>query len=111
MTVPDPAGPDAAGPDAAEPAAAEPAAAEPDAPAQRRYGTVALALAIPALAASLLVGWVFPLGIAALVCGVLAVRTPQQRAAGIWAIALAAASLLYSTGWLVYAAVQAGWIP
>ena len=96
-------------PPAPDPDAVSLPPAVPTAPAPRRYGTVALALAIPALVASLVVGWVFPLGIAALGYGVAAVRMPRERAAGVWAIALAAASLVYSAGWLVYAAAQAGW--
>ncbi len=79
------------------------------APVPRRYGTIALALAIPALAASLLVGWMLPLGAVALGYGIAAVRMPQQRTAGAWAIGLSGASLLYSAGWLGYAAAQAGW--
>ncbi|MDQ1129242.1 hypothetical protein [Microbacterium sp. SORGH_AS_0888] len=86
----------------------------PETPLRARESTgvggYALALAAIALAASLVVGWVFPLGVAALALATVAVRRRVQRVLAGWAIALAAASLVYSAGWLLFAARQAGWI-
>jgi hypothetical protein len=71
-------------------------------------GAYALLFAIAGLAASLVVGWLFPLGIVGVVFAVIALRRPTQRRMGGWALALALVSLVYSAGWLAYAAVQAG---
>ena len=97
----------------AEPA--EPATPQPRlewAPAPEilpRSGAWALALAIVALVLSLFVGWAFPLGIAAVVMAVLALRRPwERRGVAVWALGLAALSILYSAGWLFWAAAQAG---
>ncbi|MFT4212333.1 MAG: hypothetical protein QM626_10735 [Microbacterium sp.] len=85
-----------------EPDAGAPAAvAEPAVP--WRPGVYALVFAISGLAASIVVGWAFPLGVIGVVLGVVAARRRDQRSSGIWAIVLAAASLVYSAGWLVYA--------
>lgn len=74
-----------------------------------RSGAWALALAIVALVLSLFVGWAFPLGIAAAVMAVLALRRPwESRTVAVWALGLAVLSILYSAGWLVWAAAQAG---
>lgn len=93
----------------------EPVAPEPRvewAPAPEvlpRSGAWSLALAIIALVLSLFVGWAFPLGIAAVVMAVLALRRPwERRGVAVWALGLAALSILYSAGWLVWAAAQAG---
>lgn len=76
-----------------------------------RSGGWALALAIVALGLSLLVGWAFPLGIAAVVLGILALRRPwESRALAVWSLALAGLSLVYSAGWLTWAALRAGLI-
>ncbi len=68
-----------------------------------RPGVYALVFAIIGLGASILVGWAFPLGLIGLALGIVAVRRPDQRVAGVWAVALSAASLVYSAGWLLYA--------
>lgn len=73
-------------------------------------GGYALAFACFGLVASLFVGWTFPIGVIALALGVTAVRRGVQRPVAAWAIALAATSLAYSAGWLLFAAGQAGWI-
>lgn len=68
-----------------------------------------LGFAIVGLIASFVVGWAFPLGIVGLVCGVRSLRRgTESRAVAVWAIALAVLSVLYSVGWLVWAAFQAG---
>ena len=62
-----------------------------------------LGLAIAGLVVSIFVGWGFPLGITALILGILALRSPiEKRPVAIWGIVLAAVSLLYSAGWLMW---------
>lgn len=74
-------------------------------------GAWALGLAIIGLALSLVVGWAFPLGLTAVVLAILALRRPwERRAVAVWALVLGAVSLIYSAGWLVWAAVRAGLI-
>ncbi|TQJ29678.1 hypothetical protein [Microbacterium sp. SLBN-146] len=64
----------------------------------------ALAFAIAGLAVSLVVGWGFPLGLIGLIVGIVSLRRPgESRALAIWSLALAAVSLLYSAGWLLWA--------
>jgi hypothetical protein len=68
----------------------------------------ALAFAIGGLLVSLFVGWGFPIGLVGLVSGIIAVRRPlESRAMSIWAIFLSTMSLVYSAGWLWWAASQA----
>lgn len=68
----------------------------------------ALAFAIIGLAVSLFVGWGFPIGLVAVVSAVLALRRPlENRAVAVWAIVIGAMSILYSAGWLMYAAMRA----
>ncbi|WP_460774500.1 hypothetical protein [Microbacterium sp. GXF7504] len=71
-------------------------------------GPYALLFAITALAVSLIVGWLFPLGVVAIVFAVIALRRKGQRRMGAWALGLALLSLAYSAIWLVYAAGQGG---
>lgn len=75
------------------------------APAPRGFAGWALVFAIAGLAFSLFVGWAFPLGLTAIVVAILALRRPREsRAVAIWAVCLGAVSVLYSAGWLVWAA-------
>uniref|UniRef100_UPI000FD9B251 hypothetical protein n=1 Tax=Microbacterium sp. CPCC 204701 TaxID=2493084 RepID=UPI000FD9B251 len=68
----------------------------------------ALAFAVVGLAVSLFVGWGFPIGIVAVVSAILALRRPlESRGMAVWAIAIGAVSIIYSAGWLVYAAWRA----
>jgi hypothetical protein len=71
-----------------------------------RFASWALGFAIVGLLVSLVVGWGFLLGIVAIVAGVMALRRRESRALAVWAIALAAVSIVYSIGWLVWAASQ-----
>ena len=81
---------------------------EPERP-RRFLAGWALGFSIVGLAVSLFVGWGFPLGIAGVVAGILALRRPlESRGVAIWAIVLGAVSILYSAGWLVFAAFTAG---
>lgn len=80
------------------------AAAEPSAPA-RGMAAWALGFGIVALAVSMFVGWGFPIGMVAIVTAVIALRRPlESRAVGVWALVLGAVSILYSAGWLLFAA-------
>jgi hypothetical protein len=76
------------------------------APPRARFAGWALAFAIVGLLVSFLVGWGFLLGIVGVVAGVVALRRGEPRGMAIWAIALAALSILYSAGWLLWAANQ-----
>jgi hypothetical protein len=81
---------------------------EPTAP-RAVVGPWALGLAIVALAASLVVGWMLPLGLTAIIVAIVALRRPvERRSVGTWALVLAGASVLYSAGWLLWAAWRAG---
>ncbi|WP_243075717.1 DUF4190 domain-containing protein [Microbacterium sp. SS28] len=83
---------------------------EPRQPARGMSGW-ALAFGILALFASLFVGWGFPLGIVAIVAAILALRRPlESRGVAVWAIVLGGVSILYSAGWLLFAATSAGLI-
>ena len=76
---------------------------------QRGLAGWALAFAVIGLVVSLFVGWGFPIGLVAVVSAVIALRRPlESRAVAVWAIALGVASILYSAGWLVFAAMRAG---
>ena len=66
------------------------------------------AIAIVGLLVSLFVGWGFPIGLVAVVSAILALRRPlESRAVAVWAIALGVLSIVYSAGWLLYAASRA----
>ncbi|WP_374977110.1 hypothetical protein ACEYYH_04720 [Microbacterium trichothecenolyticum] len=68
----------------------------------------ALAFAIVGLLVSMFVGWGFPIGLVAVVSAIIALRRPlESRAVAVWAIVLGTLSILYSAGWLLYAAAQA----
>ena len=82
--------------------------ASPDGPPRGLAGT-ALAFALLGLGASFVVGWAIPVGIAAIVMAIVALRRPiESRAVAGWALALAILSVAYSAGWLVWAAVSSG---
>ncbi len=71
----------------------------------------ALAFAIVGLIVSMFVGWGFPIGLVAVVSAIIALRRPlESRAVAVWAIVLGTLSILYSAGWLLYAAAQAGFL-
>ena len=68
----------------------------------------ALAFGIIGLIVSLFVGWGFPIGLVAVVSAIIALRRPlESRAVAVWAIALGTVSILYSAGWLLFAAMRA----
>ncbi len=77
------------------------------APVRRGLAAWALAAAILGLGASLVVGWAFPVGVVAIVTAVIALRRPlESRAVAVWALALGGVALVYSAGWLIYAALR-----
>ena len=76
----------------------------PPAPVSRGLSGWALVFAVAGLAFSLFVGWGFPIGVIAVVVGIVALRRPlESRGMAVWAICLGALSVLYSAGWLVWA--------
>ena len=80
------------------------AAVEPTAP-PRGMAAWALGFSIAALVVSLFVGWGFPIGLVAIVTAIIALRRPlESRAVAVWALVLATVSVLYSAGWLLFAA-------
>lgn len=69
----------------------------------------ALAFSLGGLIVSLFVGWGFPIGIVGVVSAILALRRPlESRAVAVWALVIGVFSILYSAGWLLYAAWRAG---
>lgn len=65
----------------------------------------ALGFAIVAVVVSWFVGWGFPLGIGAAVAAIVALCRPlESRPIAVWALVLGVLSVLYSAGWLVWAA-------
>ena len=80
---------------------------EPAAP-RRGLAAWALAFSIGGLVFSLFVGWGFPIGLVGIVSAILALRRPlESRAVAVWALVLGLVSVLYSAGWLLFAASRA----
>lgn len=78
---------------------------------QRGLAGWALAASVVGLVASLFVGWGFPIGLVGVVSAILALRRPlESRPLAVWALVLGAVSVLYSAGWLLYAAARASLI-
>lgn len=74
-------------------------------PLQRGLAAWALVFSIGGLLVSLFVGWGFPIGLVGVVSAILALRRPlESRALAVWALVIGVVSILYSAGWLVYAA-------
>ncbi len=77
---------------------------EPE-PQHRGLAGWALGFSIAGLVVSLFVGWGFPIGIVGVVSAILALRRPlESRAVAVWALVIGLVSILYSAGWLVFAA-------
>ena len=67
----------------------------------------ALGLSIVALLLSTIVGWAFPIGLMVIVLAIISLRRPiESRAAAVWALVIGVVSVLYSAGWLWFAATQ-----
>ncbi|MDE0545433.1 hypothetical protein [Microbacterium sp. C7(2022)] len=76
-----------------------------EAPPYRGLAGWALGFAIIGLVVSLFVGWGFPIGLVAIVSAIIALFRPlESRAIAVWAIVLGSVSVIYSAGWLIYAA-------
>jgi hypothetical protein len=74
-------------------------------------GGIALGFSIIGLIASIVVGIALPIGLTGIVLGVLSLRRRfESRPVALWAISLGAVSVLYSAGWLLWAAYRAGWL-
>lgn len=79
-----------------------------DVSTQRGLAGWALGFAIIGVIVSLFVGWGFPIGLVAVVTAIVALRRPiESRAVAVWALVLGVVSILYSAGWLLYAALRA----
>ncbi|MFT4228974.1 MAG: hypothetical protein QM602_01645 [Microbacterium sp.] len=73
--------------------------------ARRGLGGWALTFSILGLVVSLFVGWGFPIGLVGIVMAAVALRRPaESRPAAGWALALGIVSVIYSAGWLLWAA-------
>lgn len=82
-----------------------------DAGAPANFATLSLGFAVVALIVAIVVGWGFPIGVGAVVLGVMSLRgRVESRPIAAWGVALGALSLMYSAGWLMYAGIQSGWI-
>ena len=78
------------------------------APPRRGLAAWALVFSIGGLVASLFVGWGFPIGLVGVISAILALRRPlESRAVAIWALVLGIISVLFSAGWLLFAASRA----
>ena len=81
-------------------------APEPPVP-YRGLARWALGLSIVALLLSTIVGWAFPIGLMAIVLAIISLRRPiESRTAAVWALVIGVVSVLYSAGWLWFAATQ-----
>lgn len=74
-------------------------------PQHRGLAAWALVFSIGGLLVSLFVGWGFPIGLVGVVSAILALRRPlESRAVAVWALVIGVVSILYSAGWLLFAA-------
>ncbi|MBD7958528.1 hypothetical protein H9651_12835 [Microbacterium sp. Sa4CUA7] len=68
----------------------------------------ALGFSVAGLLIACFVGWGFPIGIGSAITAIVALRRPlENRAVAVWALVLGIVSVLYSAGWLVWAAQTA----
>ncbi|BDV29811.1 hypothetical protein [Microbacterium terricola] len=75
------------------------------APLRRGMAAWALGFSIAGLVVSFFVGWGFPIGLAGAVSAIIALRRPlEPRGVAIWALVLGIVSILFSIGWLLWAA-------
>ncbi|MEV7692405.1 DUF4190 domain-containing protein [Microbacterium sp. NPDC089189] len=80
-----------------------------DAAPPMSLAVLSIGFAVVGLIVSFVVGWGFPLGIVAVVLGVLSLRRlVESRPLAVWGIVLGVLSLVYSGGWLVWAAYRSG---
>jgi hypothetical protein len=82
-----------------------------DAGAPANFATLSLGFAVVALIVAIVVGWGFPIGVGAVVLGIMSLRgRVESRPIAAWGVSLGGLSLVYSAGWLMYAGIQSGWI-
>lgn len=76
----------------------------PPAPAPpRSLGPWALAVAILALAAALITGWLLPLGVVGTILAAISLRRPHDgRRVAVWALCLSLLAVVFSAGWLIW---------
>lgn len=75
--------------------------------AHRGLAGWALTFSIVGLGFAFFVGWGFPIGIVATASAAYALRRPMEnRVVAWWALALGVLSLVYSAGWLIWAATH-----
>lgn len=80
-----------------------------DAAPPMSLAVLSLGFAVVGLIVSFVVGWGFPLGIVAIVLGALSLRRlVESRPLAVWGIVLGVLSLVYSGGWLMWAAYRSG---
>ncbi|GAA1928984.1 hypothetical protein GCM10009775_21290 [Microbacterium aoyamense] len=80
----------------------------PSAPVSRGLAGWALGSSIVGLVVSLVVGWGFPIGLVGAITAIIALRRPvESRQVAVWALVLGIVSVLYSAGWLWWAASRA----
>lgn len=72
-----------------------------------RLAPWALFAAIVALATSMFVGWGIPVAVVAVIAAIMSLRRPiENRGMAMWALVLGVFAALFSTGWLIWAAMQ-----
>lgn len=77
-------------------------------PPHRGLAAWALAFSTAGLFVALFVGWGFPIGLVGVVSAILALRRPlESRTVAVWALVVGVVSILYSAGWLYFAASSA----
>lgn len=77
-------------------------------PARRGLAAWALGSSIVGLVVSFFVGWGFPVGLVGVVAAIMALRRPvESRGVAVWALVLGILSVVYSAGWLLFAARSA----
>ena len=79
----------------------------PPAREESRLAPWALLAAVVALVASFFVGWGIPVAIVAVIAAIMSLRRPvESRAMACWALVLGILAIVYSLGWLIWAATQ-----
>jgi hypothetical protein len=80
---------------------------EPEHTDDARLAPWALFAAIVALATSMFVGWGIPVAVVAVIAAIMSLRRPiENRAMAMWALVLGVSAVLFSTGWLIWAAMK-----
>ncbi|MGC5172968.1 hypothetical protein ACPW96_17815 [Micromonospora sp. DT81.3] len=73
----------------------------------RGLGAWGLGFSLTGLISSFFVGWGFPISVVGIVLAALALRRPlESRPVATWALVLGILGLVYSAGWMLWAAAQ-----